>query len=339
MQLEASTLLTKESSEEELEDSILAERLEEHRQCRVLVVDDDDLVRAKFSSLLKSAHYDVELASTGEEALRILANIDCHLVLTDWQMPDMDGLALCREVRLAHQDRYIYVLMLTVRSTRQDVLLGLASGADDYIVKGAPISEILARLEVGRRITHVDDSVRAANQENKRLSLIDQLTEAYNLRYLMKYLPRELSRAQRYSRPLAVLNCDIDDFKQFNDCHGHAVGDEILRGFVKHCDACIRQGCDWLARVGGDEFIIVLPETSFHGAAHVEKKLRRHFATQPILTRAGPIQVRVSIGVTAVDAKQHLHSAAGIEDLIRTADRRMYADKQRNGEVCKNEIH
>jgi len=332
MQLESSAVLNTEMTEDELEDSILTERLEEQRQCRVLVVDDDELVRARLAALLKSARYDVELASSGKEALAVLAQVDCDLVLTDWQMPDMDGLALCRQLRLARQgrDRYIYVLMLTVRNTKSDLLQGLASGADDYVIKGAPTSELLARLEVGRRITHVDHSVRAANEENRRLALVDHLTQAYNLRYLAKYLPRELNRAQRYGRPLAVLSCDIDEFKQVNDRFGHHVGDELLRTFVERCEGCIRHGCDWIARIGGDEFIIVLPETSFEGAINVDKKLRRHFASEPILTQAGSILVKVSIGVTAVDANHQLHSSIRTEDLIRAADRRMYAEKRRN---------
>jgi PleD family two-component response regulator len=155
-------------------------------RCRVLVVDDDEFVGAQLMALLRLAGYDVHAAGSGEEALRILDTMSCQMVLTDWQMADMDGLSLCRNVRLKDDEGYVYVLMLTVRNTKRDVLVGLAAGADDYIVKGAPAEEILARLEVGRRITQLEHSLRASNQENGRLSVTDPLTGAHNRRFRMR---------------------------------------------------------------------------------------------------------------------------------------------------------
>jgi DNA-binding response OmpR family regulator len=121
--------------------------------CRVLVVDDDELVRASLTSLLRAREFDVESAASGEDALRIMAVTPCRILLTDWQMSDMDGLSLCQSVRDNRPDRYVYVLLHTVRDGEEALLAGLAAGADDYVVKGAPIAELLARLEVGRRIT------------------------------------------------------------------------------------------------------------------------------------------------------------------------------------------
>ncbi len=331
MHLEPNRALA-ESSDIDLEDTILTRLLEARRQCCVLVVDDDDLVRSRLASQLKACHYDVEVAASGKEALRVLAETHCHIVLTDWQMPDMDGLTLCRRVRLAQKKGYVYVLMLTVRNTKEDILAGLAAGADDYVVKGAPMDEILARLEVGRRITHVEHSLRATNREHRRLSLTDSLTGAYNLRHFVKYLSRELKRSQRYGHPLAVLSCDIDEFKQVNDRFGHEAGDELLREFVVRSESCIRKDSDWLARVGGDEFMIVLPETTAGGAKQVAQKLFQVFAMEPVLTRAGPISFTVSIGVTGVEAKHEPDSSLRLEDLIRAADRGMYASKRLGGD-------
>jgi diguanylate cyclase (GGDEF)-like protein len=125
-----------------------------------------------------------------------------------------------------------------------------------------------------------------------------------------------------------VLSCDIDDFKQINDRFGHAVGDDVLCGFVHRCDSSIRQGSDWIARTSGDEFLIVLPETPTQGAAYVAKKLRQSFLAEPITTRAGPVQISVSVGVTAVDAHHKSDDSLRVEHLVRTADRRMYGDKR-----------
>jgi DNA-binding response OmpR family regulator len=121
--------------------------------CRVLIVDDDELIISRISSLLERSGYQVCAARSGEDAMRVLEATTCQIVITDWHMPDMDGLELCRCIRSRADKAYIYVLMLTVRNGRGDILAGLSAGADDYVIKGADAEEILARLEVGRRIT------------------------------------------------------------------------------------------------------------------------------------------------------------------------------------------
>jgi two-component system cell cycle response regulator len=196
--------------------------------------------------------------------------------------------------------------MLTVRDSKQDMLAGLAAGADDYVVKGASVDEILARLEVGRRITHVDRSQRASNRENQRLLLTDPLTGAYNLRYFVQQLPRELGRSLRYGRPMAILSCAIEGFKPVNDGFGRETGDDLLRAFASRTESCIRKSSDWLARVGDNDFIVVLPETTASAASRVAQKLRQVFTSKPVITRAGPINFTASIGVTAAEVKDEL---------------------------------
>jgi len=294
--------------------------------CRVLIVDDDDLVVRRISNLLQRGGYEFRTAKTGEEALRILDATACQIVLTDWQMPDMDGLTLCRTLRLRQSTSYIYILMLTVRDATSDVLAGLAAGADDYVVKGATPEEILARLEVGRRITHLERSLRTSNQRNQRLSVTDALTGARNRRFLMKYLPRELARSQRYNHPLAVISCDLDNFKRINDGFGHEAGDEILQSFVTRANNCIREGVDWIARSGGEEFVLVMPETDLKGASTAAKRLREVLAAHPISTSAGPLEVTVSMGVTALETAQELTTVSSAE-LLRVADRYLYSSK------------
>jgi DNA-binding response OmpR family regulator len=121
-------------------------------QCRVLVVDDDEIVQAQLANLLKRADYDVQVAASGDEALRLLRSVHCPIVLTDWQMPGMDGLELCRRIRDESPEEYVYVMMLTARESEQDRLLSIAAGADDYVVKSLPVNEVLARMDVARRI-------------------------------------------------------------------------------------------------------------------------------------------------------------------------------------------
>jgi two-component system cell cycle response regulator len=311
--------------------------------CRVLVVDDDHLVRGRLSAILSASQYKVEVAASGAEALRILDETECHIVLTDWQMPDMDGLALCRKVRRRVQDNYVYVLMLTIRDTQHDMLTGLAAGVDDYVVKGASTEEIIARLEIGRRITHARHSPRA-NHQHPDSTAADEVTGAHNLDYLVHHLPRELSRSQRYAHALSVLTCNIDGFDHIRQQFGNEAADELLRAFVARCEGCIRRG-DWLARTGGDEFMIVLPETPAKGARRVARKLRRLFAAQPLCTSADSIGFTVRIGVATVEARNDPDGTRRIDALLRTAgegiraDPFTYLDASRAGPGGKNGLN
>jgi two-component system cell cycle response regulator len=311
-------------SHDDYRDNLLTQQLEARNSCRVLVVDDDALVCARLSALLNASQYDVEVATTGEEALRVLDATHCHIVLTDWQMPHMDGLALCRHIRLRHHEDYIYVLMLTIRDSEHDVMRGFAAGADAYVTKGAALNDILARLEIGRRITCDRSSMLARRQGTRGVSHTDPVTGAYNFGYLLEHLPRELARSQRHGHALAILHCSIDGFDRFGD-PGDETGNELLRTFVAGADGQIRQG-DWLVRTAGDAFMIVLPETTAKGAHCAAQKLRRLFAVNPRSTPAEPLGFTVSIGVTAVDAKHDTESAAKIEAVLRAADRGRYAD-------------
>jgi two-component system cell cycle response regulator len=313
---------------------LLTQRLEARDSCRVLVVDDDALVRTRLSALLNASRYDVEVATTGEEALRILDTTHCHIVLTDWQMPDMDGLALCRQIRLRQHENYIYVLMLTIRDGERDVMTGLAAGADAYVIKGATIDDILARVAIGRRITNEKPPLLTKTRVNQSGSYTDPVTGAHNLAYLMQHLPRELARSQRYGHALAILHCDIDGFGPFRDQFGHEAGNELLRAFVAGADACIRSG-DWLARAAGTEFLIVLPETTARGAHCAAHKLRRLFALHPLSTPAEPIGFTVSIGVTAADAKHDAASTAQIEAVLCAAGRGKDANEQLDGDQAR----
>jgi diguanylate cyclase (GGDEF)-like protein len=327
MQLEGSLRAEDGDLKSALHDTTIVQQLAPQWQCRVLIVDDDEIVRAQLSAMLERAHFDVQTAASGEEAMQMLDTVKCQIVLTDWQMPGMDGLALCRGVRLEHVQGYVYVMMLTVRASKQDMLLSLAAGTDDHLVKGSSAEEILARMEVARRITHLECSLRSSNRENRRLAVTDSLTGAHNRRYLMKYLPRELARAQRYSRPLSVLFCDIDGFKKINDSLGHSAGDRVLQEFALRATRCIREKIDWLVRSGGDEFIVVMPETDLKGAKCVAQKLSCIFARPPLVIRERPLAATVSVGATALETHRELSRTSAAE-LLRAADRQLYASKR-----------
>ena len=301
------------------------------QSCRILVVDDDAMVRTRLAALLNASHYLVEEAATGEEALHILDATHCDIVLTDWQMPDMDGLALCRHVRRKMHESYVYVLMLTIRDTEHDVLTALGAGADAYVVKGTPIDEFLARVEIGRRISRGEYSRETRNRDDWGLSYKDPVTGALSLNYLMYHLPRELIRSQRYGHALGILSCNIDGFDRFTDRFGHEAGDEQLRSFVALAGGGIRKS-DWLARTVGDSFVIVLPETAAAGTHCAARKLRASFALDPLSTPAEPIGFTVSIEVTTLEGTDTSNGAARIDALLRSANCRSYTRPPPAGE-------
>jgi two-component system cell cycle response regulator len=294
--------------------------------CRVLVVDDDVIVRAHLSALLNTCHYQVETATTGEEALRVLDRTACQIVLTDWHMPDMDGLALCRHLRLRDPECYVYVVLLTIRGAQSDRLAGFAAGADDYLMKGAAIDEILARLEIGRRITSRAPTSRAGDQ-TPRSSDRDSVTGAHNLAYLAQHLSRELARSRRYGRSLGVLECEIRANPNVHGQFGCVAVEKWLREFVAGSGACIRES-DWLARTGEFEFMFVLPETGTKGAHCVAEKLRRLTMLHSLDTPAGPVGFTADIGVNTLEAHRDADCALRIKALLRKAEQRRHAEQR-----------
>src|SRR5690606_13725610 len=211
---------------------------------RILLADDEPTQRLIMARLLKRAGYEVEIAGNGREALAKLETGDFQLMITDWEMPEMDGIALCRAVRALEDKAYVYIILLTARDAIEHVVAGLQAGADDYLTKPVIEPELIARLNTGKRIVTLERSLRAANEENRRIPITDPLTGVYNRRYLMEQLPREIDRAARYGRSLSVIMCDVDHFKKINDTYGHLVGDEVLKWFVAQLQANIRT-CDW----------------------------------------------------------------------------------------------
>lgn len=291
---------------------------------RILLVDDEPTQRLIMARLLKRAGYDVEAAANGKEALEKIGAGDFQLMITDWEMPEMDGIALCRAVRASHKQGYIYTILLTARDASEHVVAGLQSGADDYLTKPVIEPELMARLNTGKRIVTLERSLRAANDENRRLSVTDPLTGASNRRYLMEQLPREIDRAGRYGRELAVIMCDVDYFKKINDDHGHLIGDEVLKWFVAQLQAGVRQS-DWVARYGGEEFVIVLPETNVAKAAVAAEHLRARISGAPFQFENAAFPVTASFGVAGwTGVAPH---GATLDALMAKCDSGVYASK------------
>jgi len=293
----------------------------------ILLAEDDPVTRMLMTRFLKKAGYEVDAVANGSEALDKMTARYYPMLVTDWEMPEMDGVALCKAVRNMQLDGYVYALLLTARDSKEHIIAGLEAGADDYLIKPVHEPELIARLNAGRRILNLEHSLRVANHRNRILSITDALTGAYNRRYLMEQLPRELERCRRYAYPLSVIMCDVDHFKKINDARGHAAGDDVLQQFVARAQKILRTNSDWVARYGGEEFLIVLPETPYAGAMHVAEKIRVLIASAPFATRAGDAMVTASFGVASTGPCGP-DIALKVDTLIRTADECLYRSKE-----------
>ena len=292
----------------------------------ILLAEDDPVTRMLMTRFLKNAGYEVDAVANGSEALDKMTRRYYPMLVTDWEMPEMDGIALCKAVRNMQLDGYVYALLLTARDAKEHIITGLEAGADDYLIKPVHEAELIARLNAGRRILTLEHSLRVANQRNRILSITDALTGAFNRRYLMEQLPREFERCRRYAFPLSVLMCDLDHFKQVNDQRGHAAGDDVLQQFASRAQKFIRSNSDWIARYGGEEFLIVLPETAHEGAVLVAEKIRQLVASSPFATRAGDTAVTASFGIASTGPSGP-DLALKVETLIRAADESLYKSK------------
>jgi diguanylate cyclase (GGDEF)-like protein len=292
----------------------------------ILLAEDDPVTRMLMTRFLNNAGYEVDAVANGCEALDKMTKRYYPMLVTDWEMPKMDGVVLCKAVRNMQLDGYVYALLLTARDAKEHIIAGLEAGADDYLVKPVHEPELIARLNAGRRILALEHSLRVANQRNRILSITDALTGAYNRRYLMEQLPREFERCRRYGYPLSVLMCDLDHFKQVNDDHGHAAGDDVLQQFASRAQRYIRANSDWIARYGGEEFLVVLPETGYDESLVVAEKIRTLIAASRFSTRAGDVSVTASFGVASTGVNGP-DLALKVDTLIRAADESLYKAK------------
>src|SRR5271163_864296 len=225
---------------------------------RILVADDDPVSLHLMGRILQHSGYEVMTADNGRQAARELCKSGGpRLALIDWMMPELDGPAVCREVRRRHDDAYVYILLLTAKQSTGDVVHGLESGADDYLTKPCDPAELHARLHTGRRILRLEDELVEAREDMRYKATHDALTSLLDRGAILAMLESELRRSTRERTPVSLLLCDIDHFKQINDVYGHQVGDEVLRQASQRLMNAVRAD-DSVGRYGGEEFLIVL---------------------------------------------------------------------------------
>ena len=289
---------------------------------KILIAEDDPVSQRMLQSFLTKWGYEIIAVSSGTEALRILEGPDAPpLAVLDWMMPGMEGPEICREIRKDPERPYTYVLLLTARTQKEDLLKGLEAGADDYLTKPFDVQELRARLHVGRRILDLQHHLLAATDELRFRASHDMLTGIPNRGTILEAVNRERARQIRDGGSFGVILADLDHFKAVNDNHGHLAGDIVLKEAACRMRACVRS-YDSVGRYGGEEFLIVVPTGDGNSTAAVAERVRQAISEKPVMTESGPISVTASLGI-AVSIDRD------VKEVLRSADEALYCAKAR----------
>jgi len=282
---------------------------------KVLLVDDDPAMLRLLAKWLEAEGYVVVRASDGRQAMEIIEAERPRLMITDWDMPNVNGLELCRWVRGQNFGHYMYTVLLTIRTDPSDMLECFEAGADDFLKKPIDRNELLARLRAGSRVMELE-------QRFSRLANIDSVTGLATRRVLLEDFNREWNRATRYRTPLSCVMIDIDFFKRINDTHGHQAGDEVLRQLGQLLAEGVRTS-DFIGRFGGEEFFVVLPETTEQQAMQWAERMRERIARLAVATNDSTLHITASFGVA-----QRLADTASSDALADMADQALVVAKR-----------
>jgi diguanylate cyclase (GGDEF)-like protein len=291
---------------------------------KILIAEDNAVSRRVVETQLTKWGHEVLSANNGTEAWEILqANDAPPLAILDWMMPGIDGVELCRRVRERTNQLYTYVILLTAKDRKEDVVKAMDAGADDYVVKPPDPSELQARIRAGCRIIELEQRLIKTQEKLKVQATHDSLTGLWNRSAIFDILDRELGRAKRNETPISIGMADLDHFKSVNDSFGHIAGDTVLREVANRMRSVIRD-YDSIGRYGGEEFLIVLPGLDEKDAIDAAERIRLSISEKPLVIQEGVVPVAISIGVAVMNPTT---KAGHAESLIRLADEALYTAK------------
>ncbi len=302
---------------------------------KILIADDHPVTRRLLEAQLTKWGYEVVVCSDGTEAWNVMAAADPpRIAVLDWIMPEMSGPVLCRKIRETESDqRYTYVILLTAKNGREDILEGLEAGADDYVVKPFDPNELKVRVRAGARIVQLHEKLTESLRISEYQAAHDALTGLWNRGAILGFLKKEMARAVREDTTVGVVIGDIDFFKRVNDQYGHLAGDAVLRHVARKLDSSVRQ-YDMVGRYGGEEFIMVLPGCDLQTATNVAERVRVEIAGRPAQITEGIFPVTMSFGIAATEQ----FGPVDVDGIVRAADEALYrAKKQGRNRVVVSE--
>lgn len=296
---------------------------------KILVADDDAMTRLALTKNIERWGYEALAVEDGTLALDVLSGDDPpRIALLDWLMPGREGIDICRELTRSGNAPLIYTILLTIKKDKTDIVEALDRGACDFLSKPVHMGELRSRIAVGERLIKAEDQIREYAKEMERLAISDPLTGAANRRHFFNMAQKELKRAKRYEKNVALIMMDIDFFKKINDTFGHQAGDEALKAFVDCCRSLIRES-DLLARFGGEEFCLLLPETDIRQAGQLAERLRGSLGYLRVCESGREFGFTVSMGVTSARKMEESIDAA-----IKRADDALYEAKVSGRNRC-----
>jgi two-component system, cell cycle response regulator len=290
----------------------------------VLAVDDSAIYRKLVEHSLSGQEYEVLYAKNGREALDLFAEHKPAVVITDWSMPDISGLELCRRIRQDFQGFHSHLILLTSNSDKEQVVEGLAAGADDYLTKPFHSGELVARVAVGRRIAALHREIQAKNHLLEEMALTDALTGLPNRRAVDVWASRELSAAARHDFAFWVVMADLDSFKKVNDTYGHDAGDSVLKTFAEILKTHTRQS-DLCARLGGEEFLVMMTHSDRGGTKTAVERIRKQFENTNFTLGGSIVTATASFGIAGFRGNEPPDWNA----LVECADTALYAAKHK----------
>lgn len=288
----------------------------EQEGMQVLVAEDDSIARMILEDRLTRWGYKVIAVEDGTQAMGILMEENSpRLAVLDWMMPGIDGLKICREVRKQIEKPYVYIVLITSKTQKKDLVEAMAAGADDFISKPPDKNELRMRLRAGKRIITLQNELTHQTTH-------DYLTGLWNRFAIMGMLEKEMNRVRRNKQPMSIALADIDTFKQINDSYGHQVGDAVICAVADRLSQSLRS-YDAVCRYGGEEFLLIFPECNEKSAFKIAEKVRLSISERQVKTPKGELSVTISLGVTT----SRPETERGIDDLIRIADEALYKAK------------
>lgn len=311
--------------------SVMTQPVEE---AQILVIEDQSFESDKFIDTLKIDKDVVTVVTSGAEAMKLITEKDYDLLAISLNLSNEDGLRLCSYVRSTERTRSVPILMIGTDEDMPRIAHGLEIGAHDYILRPVDRNELLARVRTQVRRKRFQEKLRATYEISLSLALVDSLTGLYNRRYFETHLQKLIVKNKETNKKFGVLIMDIDHFKNINDTYGHTVGDEILKIYGERLQYNIR-GFDMVARFGGEEFVVLLPDVSEETAYHVGERLRRSISDVPFVCNIpdGQITVTASIGGAIIEAGDYT-----VAEVLDRADKALYAAKEngRNATFFEN---